>query len=402
MVPSILANAMTRCCDCRRTRLLLLLIAATTIFSPTPARADDQQAAVEEFRKGKQAYLEGRYEDAIRSYEKALALKYSAKLHYNIGLACEKLSQLTKARDAYARYLKEEPSASNADEVRQRVVDLEQRIKDEKVHPPKPAPTLSMRGDRGTAIAPPSPIYGPPVTIDVMTRPPAAEIFLDGQLVGVTPLRVNMAAGATYRVSAERRGYLPAVRSYTVRDRDVLQLDLAISPQGRMASMTRTEWFGLEPMIGGGAGNDRVPSFGLNLQAIGLRWRYFAWTIVELGAAGGGMTFVSFGTRPGFPIYLGARGQHQLRFGVGLAIGFMQSRDEIPAASSKDNHIGGTGLVISPSIDYRFQTDRSFYWGFALRPYVMATEANKDKYDNRYLPWAVMLSAPLGWSSRTF
>jgi hypothetical protein len=401
-----MAEMMTRlCCEDgggSRAALLALIVGAATL-APAATRADDQQAAVEEFRTGKQAYLEGRYEDAIRSYEKALALKYSAKLHYNIGLACEKLAQLAKARAAYARYLKEEPAASNADEVRQRIVELEQRIKDEKRAPPRPQPASRPRGgDRTALVALAAASYGPPVTIDVMSRPPAAEIFLNGQLIGVTPLRVNMAAGATYRVSAERRGYLAATRSYTVRDRDLLQLDLELSPQGRLASMTRTEWFGLEPMIGGGAGG-RLPSFGLNLQTIGLRWRYFAWTVVELGLAAGGMYLVGLGTRPGFPIYLGARGQHQLRVGLGFSIGFMKSMDQDSPASTSHYQIGGTGLVLSPSLEYRCQTEKSFYWGFALRPYLMAAGSlNTDYATGRPLPWVVMLGTSLGWSARAY
>jgi len=398
----------------RSVSLLALLVLASV---PLAARAEDQQAAVEEFAKAKQAYLEGRYEDAIRGYEKAMSHKYSAKLHYNIGLACEKLGQHAKARDSFARYLKEEPGAGNAAEVRGRIAELERKIKEGgQAPPPTPVPGPSNVPPRPAPPAPtpapaPAPMltgyYNPyGVTVDFFSKPAGADLFVNGQLAGSTPLRLNLEPGATYYLACERKGYAAERRAYTVRDRGAVQFDLRLTPEGRIRQMTRSEWFGFEPMLGFGSGSS-IPAFGLSVLVVGLKWHRFTWTILEAGVAGGGVIFAHLSTRPSFPFYFGARGQHQLRLGLGISFAYIECTDDERdvAYTSPSDRIGGKGLAFSPSLEYRYQGERSFFIGVALRPFVLATPPNTIETSSgttQPRPWAAMLTLPIGWASTSF
>jgi hypothetical protein len=262
---------------------------------------------------------------------------------------------------------------------------------------PSPAPNTGAPAYTG--------YYGNPygaVTVDFYSKPPRADVFVNGALAGTTPLRLNMVAGATYNLACERQGFAPERRAYTVRDRDTVQFDLQLTPEGRSRQMTRSEWFALEPMIGFGSGS-KLPSLGLGLLVVGLKWRYLNWTILDLGGAGGGMSFVLAGTRPSFPFYLGNRGQHQLRIGFGLSIAYMESLKQEIALSdgttAYNDQVGGTGILVTPSFEYRYQTERSFFFGVAVRPHVMVAGDFKTNHQGINHPWAIMLTVPMGWAS---
>jgi hypothetical protein len=384
---------------------LLLVVSLTT----AGAHAADPKGAIEEFKKGRQAYYEGRYEDAIKNYERALSLKYSAKLFYNIGLAFEKLGQPAKAKEAFTRYLKEEPTAPNAEEVKKRLAELERQIQEEKARGrspvPQPQPGPRVESPQGAAPARPlspepvvtGPVLGPPVNVDIQSQPTRAEVFVDGRMVGITPLRMNLFSNGTYKLRLEKTGYAPFTRRYQVRDRDLLHFTLQVTAEGRVQYMTRTEWFALEPCLGG-TPDSKSPSIGIQLQLFGLRWKYFVWTILEFGGFGGGINVANLGTRPGFPLYFGDRGQHQLRASLGMNVGYMMALSKSVTDKTLDTP-EGSGFVLSPTIEYRFQSEKSFFLGVALRAFVLTAGGLKS---GSHKPAAFLITIPLGWASSLF
>ncbi len=375
--------------------LLLFLLGAW--LGPAPAWADNLEAAKESFQKGRQAYYEGRYEEAIGHYQSAMTLKYSPKLNYNIGLAFAKIGQPEKALSAFRRYLQEEPNATNVEEVRKRLETLEQQIQEAN------QPGVDSPGSPGALPPPrtptiqPTPLSSPAVggsirrvTIDFFSEPSQAELFIGGQSMGITPMRLNLNMGATYALSLEKRGFQTITRQYQVKGRERVNLTLHYTPLGRTKDMTRTEWFGLETALGRAPLADSA-SFGLNLQIVTLKWRRVTWTIGELSFLAGGMFTASFGTRPGFPIYLGDRGQHQLRASLGLHFGGMSYDKDVETNESYS--AGGNGLVLSPAIEYHYQFAGSFFIGVGFKALWYAAGSSNH-------PALLLFTVPLGWSSR--
>jgi hypothetical protein len=378
-------------------------------LAPASHADDKTAAAVEAFEQGKQAYHDGRYEDAVRHYERAMSLKYSAKLHYNIGLACERLDQARKAITSYQRYLKEEPNAANAAEVRNRIKALEEQLRRPAPSPtptptptptpvPGPAPTPTPAPSPSPTVAPPNLLgaYSPEVTVDFGSSPQGAELFLNGRYVGLTPVRVNLQHGGRYQIAMNKRGYGPYNGEIVPRRYQRVEVPLAITADGRRDHMLRTEWFGFELGVGGGSGNDSA-FFGLFIQAFTLKWRHFFWCINEAGGGGGSDVRAGlFGTRLGVPFHFGSLGQHSLRVGLGFSYAGMEIDEPYVYSPSGSSQISrdAAGLGISPTLEYRYVGRRMFLGG-GLRALVIAAGDVPSS-----APWLVLVGFHLGWASR--
>lgn len=109
--------------------LLLALAPLSLAWAQSPS-ADDQALAEAKrhFEAGKNAYTSGDYQTAIREFKAAEALRPSALLAYNIGLANEKLGKRRVAVKYYRRYLEGAPGAPNRAEVEGRIASLERDI----------------------------------------------------------------------------------------------------------------------------------------------------------------------------------------------------------------------------------------------------------------------------------
>lgn len=128
--------------------LMALLLACAT-----PAWAQDSeinQRAREYFLKGKKAYQQGLYEEAMKNFQMALAVRPSPILEYNIGRCHDKLGQHKAAITAYKRYLVFSPNAPNRKTVEARIAAL-------KALQPRPEPP---------PVAPAAPAVGKPETPD--------------------------------------------------------------------------------------------------------------------------------------------------------------------------------------------------------------------------------------------
>jgi tetratricopeptide (TPR) repeat protein len=92
--------------------------AGTTRSAPTDARALDL------FEQSAQAYREGRFQDAVDKLREARTYKAEPVLLYNLGRAYEALGRPGDAADAYAKYLEEDPEASDRKAIEGRVATL--------------------------------------------------------------------------------------------------------------------------------------------------------------------------------------------------------------------------------------------------------------------------------------
>lgn len=110
--------------------LVLLALAPGRVVWAQGAVADDQALAEAKrhFEAGKNAYTAGDYQTAIREFKAAEALRPSAVLAYNIGLANEKLGKRRVAVKYFRRYLDGAPGAPNRAEVEQKIATLERDI----------------------------------------------------------------------------------------------------------------------------------------------------------------------------------------------------------------------------------------------------------------------------------
>ena len=104
--------------------------ATTTNDGGDGASADDEAKAL--FSAGRFAFEDGRFEDALKNFEKAYDLSKRPQLLYNIGTTADRLRLNAKALDAFKRYLAEVESPSNEREVQGRINALEKAVAEDK------------------------------------------------------------------------------------------------------------------------------------------------------------------------------------------------------------------------------------------------------------------------------
>jgi tetratricopeptide (TPR) repeat protein len=133
-------------------RAALLALAATL---SGVVHAQPTKEAGEHFERGERAQAEGRYRDAIASYEAAFALVPHPNAVFNIAVCYEKLGEWHSAAESYEKYLDLDKSASDAAVVRGKIRALRAKA-----------------GDPGPPVGPmPQPYHaGPPPGL--VDRPP--------------------------------------------------------------------------------------------------------------------------------------------------------------------------------------------------------------------------------------
>ncbi len=106
---------------------------------PLAARAqpadDTMNQAKMHFEAGKNAYNAGDYQNAIKEFKAAEALRPSPILDYNIALANEKLAKKRVAVKYYKRYLEGMPNATNRATVEASIAALEREISSQPAQP---------------------------------------------------------------------------------------------------------------------------------------------------------------------------------------------------------------------------------------------------------------------------
>ena len=96
----------------------------------TEKAATDQRAR-ELFQKGDVAYSEGRYEEALASFQEAYDLSGRSQLLFNISNALERLGRYQEAVDALDKYLAS-GKAKDRDVVQKRLANLKKRVEEQK------------------------------------------------------------------------------------------------------------------------------------------------------------------------------------------------------------------------------------------------------------------------------
>lgn len=168
----------------------------------------EDQAAVH-FRKGRELYNAGRYQDALDELKKAYTLLPSATLVYNMAKIREKLGDYYGAAADYRRYLEMEPKAPDRGDVEHAIARLESQVR-------QAGNDLSLE-----------------------TNPPGADVFLDDSktLAGQTPLTLKVAPGP-HRLRVSKNGHEENTKDFVMPGDRPLTLTLDLRPLENVGWLT--------------------------------------------------------------------------------------------------------------------------------------------------------------------
>lgn len=106
-------------------------VAAAQPPSAAPSEASQDEEARALFQAGRLAFQGGRFEDALRHFQRAYELSERAPLLFNIGSAADRLRRNELALDAFRRYVEALPDAPNRSQVLARIEVLEREVERE-------------------------------------------------------------------------------------------------------------------------------------------------------------------------------------------------------------------------------------------------------------------------------
>lgn len=202
-----------RAARCLTYGALSLALAGTT--RPCAAEEQSSAEAVVEARRaeakskyeaGVEAYQRGRYKDAADLFLAADRASPSATLSFNIARAYEKLNDSSSALRWYRDYLRRNPTAQNADAVREAITKL--------------AAALAQKGVQ---------------QVSVFSTPAGATVSIDEQPVGVTPWTGDLSPGK-HHVALSSRGYADAERDIELTTTEPLELSVQLEQAAPTAS----------------------------------------------------------------------------------------------------------------------------------------------------------------------
>jgi tetratricopeptide (TPR) repeat protein len=220
---------------------LLSLASQPAAAEPSADSASAQQQKIRakaKYEQGVELYRNARYADAVRLFLEADALSPSAALSFNIARAYEKLADDAATLRWYRNYLRLNPEAQNAAEVRQSIQTL--------------SLALSRKGVQ---------------QVSVLSTPSFATVAIDGQALGVTPLTVELKPGG-HRLLITLRGFADEQRDFTLAGASPMDLPIelraappatpALASTGHeapgMSGKERGRRFGVAPFITLGVG----------------------------------------------------------------------------------------------------------------------------------------------------
>ena len=152
---------------------VLALVSSAVLAAAGP---DDQAEARTLYQRGAQLYREGRYPQAVELFERAYVISAAKPLLFNIAQSYRLAgpSFCDRALHAYEAYLREDPQATNRDEVRQRIAEMRGCLQAAAAHPaPDSARLVSpvvAVPPAVVAVAPPPPAPLPPPHSHVWPR----------------------------------------------------------------------------------------------------------------------------------------------------------------------------------------------------------------------------------------
>jgi len=114
------------------------LMVAVLGAAPPPLRAEDSPAAVTPlddakavFAEAEKAYGLGRFEEALRGFERAYELLPLPGFLFNIGQCHRNLGNWERASFFYQGYLSRQPKAANADKVQALVAQMDDKVREQ-------------------------------------------------------------------------------------------------------------------------------------------------------------------------------------------------------------------------------------------------------------------------------
>lgn len=234
-----------------------------------------------------------------------------------------------------------------------------------------------------------------PLVVRVETRPPGAALLLDGEQKGTTPASIRLQPGSMHELTLRKDGYKRITRRLDAASPSLQVFSLEKTEASlRQAEIGRTEWIGVDLQLGL-AGSHVV--LGGRYRLFVLKWQHVFWNILEIVVtlpSLGGETEMSgmVGTRIGYPLYLGEKGRHQLRFGLGAGFCFVDESGS--TGDTQDDANREKGLCLSPGITYIYQTGGWFHFGAGITsnlPVLMSGEEG-------LVPFSLSFFVPLGWT----
>jgi tetratricopeptide (TPR) repeat protein len=242
-----------------------LSFAAASLARAPQVRADapSDEAAMEQrraaaktkYQQGAEAYSAGRYKDAVDLFLAADQLAPSAPLSFNIARAYEKLSDDAGALRWYRDYLRRNPDAANASNVRPLIATL--------------AGNLQKKGVQ---------------QLTVLTSPAGATVSVDDQPVGVTPWTGELAPG-DHRLLLSLRGYTDVEKTIS------LAADQPLDTNVHLEQHTQTNVQTVAPPPAAAA--PVAPAATDDTSSHGKKLGIVPWVTLGVGAAalGGALTF---------------------------------------------------------------------------------------------------------------
>jgi tetratricopeptide (TPR) repeat protein len=158
------------------------------------------------YRRGVEAYQEGRFRDAIDLFLDADQLAPSAALSFNIGSAYEEIGETPSALRWYRDYLRRDPAAADRAQVEAKVAELEE--------------VLKQRGVQQVTIS---------------SVPPKANLSVDGKPVGTTPWTGELPPGP-HRLGFSLPGHQAASATIQLAPEHARDVSIEMRPETRTAT----------------------------------------------------------------------------------------------------------------------------------------------------------------------
>lgn len=212
--------------------------------------ADDRSKAAEHFALAESAEKRKDWRSAISEYELAYAASPHPWALFNIAVNYERLDEGRNAVTYFRRYLEESPDAKDSDEVTARIEKLRARPSTVRIttnpngasvfvdeedrgnapldlsldagehevyiaHAGRRSPTRKVVAEFGDAITLRIDLDARPGTLVVNSNVAGAEVRLNGEVVGQTPLTSSIPAGE-YQLLVSKPGYRTVQRTVTI------------------------------------------------------------------------------------------------------------------------------------------------------------------------------------------
>jgi hypothetical protein len=195
----------------RATAALSLCLGLAILAPSLPAVAQpaaSKEEARSRYERGKQLYEEGAFDAALIEFQRAYDLAPSYKILYNIGQVHRQRNDYASALRVFERYLKE----GGADIDAKRKAEIDKEI---------------------------AQLKGRVATLQITTNVPGAEILVDDEPVGKTPLAQGVLVNSgKRRITASKEGRVPVSKIINVAGSDTMKiaLDLVESSGGGPAT----------------------------------------------------------------------------------------------------------------------------------------------------------------------